>query len=47
MASIVSQGVFPKISKGTIEPLCTKLPLKFLAQFYHILYNVLTRFRGQ
>ena len=48
MANIVSQNVFPKISKGKIEPLCTKLPPRFTAQFYQILDRalILVRFGG-
>lgn len=45
MANIVSQNVFPKISKGK-EPLCTKLPLKFITQFFQILDCVSVRSGG-
>lgn len=43
IAHTVSQNVFPKISKGKIEHLCTKLPLKWIAQFKQMLDYVLVR----
>ena len=47
MANAVSQDVFPKISKGKIEPLRTKLPLRLiLILFDQTLDHVLVRFGG-
>lgn len=47
MANAVSQDVFPKISKGKIEPLRTKLPLRIiLILFDPTLDHVLVRFGG-